>query len=377
VKIDNVLASLNHKEPDEVPGLVVFFDKNSYYKFVPKFDCYDWKKNEMGYINFLDNSIVEAGHGELRSKIIEKRDDCYVIEFESGAKWKITENPFNRDYIHYPIRDEKDIDKMIFPDADVERYYGHKEENGRILREDGRYIDDNDLAQSISVEERVKFYKDEGLFTTGTVNGFFSGVWYFWREFQDFLIDLAIRQEFAEEMIRRVAEYNLRSAENLLQRGVHGIRFNDDLGSTTSLLISPGFYEKYFYPWHKKLADLCHRYNAYLIIHSHGNINKLIPLFIKAGIDIIHPVGPTDNIKLEEIKDLYGETVTFFGGISKFIGEMSKQEMEVHVREVIRAGKHGGGFILGEEGGIPHSMSMDDFKFYLDLLQKYREDKRR
>jgi len=58
-----------------------------------------------------------------------------------------------------------------------------------------------------------------------------------------------------------------------------------------TLFISPQMYEKYFYPWHKKLADLCHHYGAYAYMHSHGNINKIVPLVVKAGIDILNPVG--------------------------------------------------------------------------------------
>ncbi len=373
-RLEGIITTLNHQKPDVIPATTVFFDINSQNKFVPVFDAKDWKKNEIEYIEFMDNSIVEGGHGELKSRIVERGNNYHLIEFESKAIWKITEFPFNRDYIYYPIQGEADIDKMILPDAnDPQRYNGAEEDDGRLYREDGRYLDENELARYASVEERVSFYKENSLFVIGTINGFFSGVWYFCRDFENFLIDLAIRKDFAQEMIRRVGEYNIKSAEELLKRGVHAIRFNDDLGSTESLLISPDFYKEYFYPWHKRLADLCHGYHAYSYMHSHGNINEILPLIIDAGIDIINPVGPTDNMDLENLKEKYGTKITFCGGISKFIGEMSKEEIEAHIKDVIKIGSAGGGFIVSQEGGIPYSMSVENFEFFMRVLKEYRK----
>ena len=88
-RFERVMASLNNREPDIIPLNPKCMDINAYHKFIPKFDSYNWKKNEMEYIEFVDNYIVEGGHRELKSKVIEREDNYHIIEFENGARWKI------------------------------------------------------------------------------------------------------------------------------------------------------------------------------------------------------------------------------------------------------------------------------------------------
>lgn len=140
------------------------------------------------------------------------------------------------------------------------------------------------------------------------------------------MMDLALDRKFAKSVIRKVAQYNLASAEELLKRGVHSITFSDDMGGARGMFFSLECYKDCFYEWHKRLFDLCHEYGAYVNMHSHGNINAILPLLVDAGVDILNPVGPTDNMDLRKIKEKYGNEITIMGGISKFIGEMSKKD---------------------------------------------------
>ena len=70
------------------------------------------------------------------------------------------------------------------------------------------------------------------------------------------------------------------------------------------------------------------------------------------------------------IKEAFGDRITLMGGISRFIGDMPKEELRDHLEEVYRTGCPGGGFIPMEEGGVPKNMSRENFKFYL----KYRRE---
>jgi len=354
-KLERVMATLSHELPDVIPNQEGFFDSTSQEKFLPQFEeRTDWKtieeplERQIAYAEFMDTYIINVGNGGLRSKVIERGENYHVLEFENGAKWRIRERPFNRQYIDLPIKTEEDVDRMPMPDPrDCQRYE--------------------------AVEGRVKFFTERGYFTSAGIDGFFSGVWYRFRKYEDFMMDLAANRDFAKRVIKKVAEYNLASAEELLKRGVHSISFPDDLGGRTGPFFSPECYRDCFYEWHRRLFELCHEYDAYVNMHSHGNINALLPLLVEGGVDILNPVGPTDNMNLAEIKEKYGDKLTILGGISKFIGQMSREELESHVEEVIRIGSKGGGYMTMSEGGIPYTMSHEDFRFYLDILRKYRE----
>ena len=122
----------------------------------------------------------------------------------------------------------------------------------------------------------------------------------------------------------------------------------------------------------KKFADLCQSYGGYLQIHSHGNINGIIPQLMETGVHILNPVGPTDGMTLEELLRDHGHQTAFAGGISKRIGEMTGDELDRHLDEVIALGKQYGSYIFRSEGGIPPSMTRGMFCHYMRTSRRLR-----
>ncbi len=77
---------------------------------------------------------------------------------------------------------------------------------------------------------------------------------------------------------------------------------------------------------------------------------------------------------LKFLKEKYGDRITLQGGLSKFIGDMSKKELEEHIRERISLGGSGGGYILDSEGGIPVNMKKENFDFFMKCTAKSRRN---
>ena len=345
-QLETVLSALRHEQPESTPCFEEFSDDNSEAKFLPRFVLRDQGDREIARAEFMGNCLVSVGGAGLRYETVERGDGFSVRKWENGARWKIVTKPqWWREYSHYPLQDIRDLERVEWPDPDDP------------LRFEG-------------VADRVRKYTQLGYFTQAGINGFFSGIWYFWRSFEAFLIDLLEHPRYARELVDRVGEFNIRCAEHLLECGVHAIAFPDDLGSNVSTFISPALYREFFHPWHRRLARLCHDHSAYVNMHSHGNINGIMPLLYEAGIDILNPVGPSDGMVLADLKRQYGDRMTFMGGVSKFIGRMSQSELYRHVESVLRTGSSGGGFILYSEGNIPVDMPRANVYFYLLLRRQ-------
>jgi len=371
---DTILTTLEHKEPKIIPHEVETYDIVALKKFLPKFDD-SWREETLKRLEFLDNSIVDmtpshihesawikeahnllrvqgspssCGAGFLRTSQIEENEEYVVIEFETKGRWKIYKEPFRRDYIDYPIKIDEDLEKLESIDIDnPERYKG--------------------------VQESAKFFKEKGYFTSAEIYGFFTGVWYRYYKFEDYLMDFIRRKTFIRRLVDLHGKMNLNAAKNYLERGVDSIYFCDDLGDNRGLLISPEAYKKVIYPWHKRIADLCHQYGAFCHMHSHGNINKIMAFLVKAGIDILNPLDPQDGMNLRDLKDRYGKKMTFLATTTRSIENMSKQEIEELVKERINEGKPGGGFIL-HLGGITPNVDKEKFDFYLDVSKSLRSN---
>lgn len=358
-RLDCVLATLLHEDPPITPQVLDFTNDASRAKFIPLAELSVANLKLKGLeaavkiANYMDNFIVGVANAGFKIKrVIDAGEYWEVVEWETGAKWLIgtEKNMWARQYIEYPVKTEEDIDKIELPDPDdPSRYEG--------------------------VEKAIKYVVERGFFPSCSINGFFSGVWYFLRgPLETILKDIYVKRNFFRKLIAKVGEFNLKAEKNLLERGAMMIEWPDDLGHSHGTFMSPKLYEDLIFPWHEKAIELAHKYGAFVNMHSHGKIDALIPPLVRAKLDMLNPVGPTDNMDLRGLKDKYGSVICFLGGLSKNIGLMSAADLKEHLLDRLRIGVPGGGFILGSEGGIPMEMSIENFNLLLKASRKYRRN---
>lgn len=296
-----------------------------------------------------NHAFGHAGPGEFNSWVIEKTGERSIVEYETGARALIQHKPHFYHMFRFPVESFEDLDRLALPDPrDPTRWDGFAED--------------------------VKRLKERGEYTVGWVNGFFSGCHYFFCEYQDLLAALAQDLDFVERLVGILGTWNLRAAEAMLQTGVDCIGFVDDLGSERNLLFRPALYERLFLPWHARLCSLAHRYGARVHMHSHGNIMRILDRLVETGIDMLNPLDPTEGMDLATIKARYGRELTLVGGMDKFIFEQQPAEIERRLRASLELGAAGGRFILMDTGGIPETISEPDFRSFLALSRRLREE---
>lgn len=372
-RFECVLSAVLHEDPSVTPQLIGFTNEMAKAKFTPFIEegigelerevsrvVYEMTMEGSSRLDkafkvadFMDNFLIGVGGGGFRiRKILETGSDWNVVEWETGAKWRVgtAKIVWARKYIEYPVESEDDIDELDLPDPDDPSRY------------DG-------------IEKAVRYATDRGFFPTCGINGFFSGVWYFLRgPLEVSLKDMYMRKDFYKKLIAKMGEFNLKAEKNLLERGALMIGWPEDLGYRGGTFMNPKLYEELIYPWHVKAINLAHRYGAFVNMHSHGKIDAIVPLLVKAGLDVLNPVGPTDNMDLKTLKDTYGGEICFQGGLSKNIGFMRSEVLKEHLLDRLRVGTYGGGFILSSEGDVPVEMTVENFKTFLKVSRKYRKN---
>jgi len=372
-RFECVLSAVLHEDPRVVPQVIGFTTEMARAKLMPllegdSLNLHGEKFPEsrvrrsvtmrrlekaLRTADHLDVFIVHAGGGGFRTvRTIEAGERWKIVEWETGAAWRMgtTRNVWAREYIKYPVECEEELGELQLPDPDdAERYEG--------------------------LEEAIRYIMERGFFPSCSINGFFSGVWYFIRgPLHIILRDIYVNKDFFAELIRIVGEFNLKAEKNLLERGAMMIEWVDDLGYNKGTFMNPKLYEELIFPWHKKAIELAHRYGAFVNMHSHGNINAIVPLLVEAGLDILNPIGPSDNMDLAALKKKYGDKLCLQGGLSKHIGFMSREDLKQHLIDRISIGSPGGGFILSSEGALPYEMKPENFLYFVKLSRKYRRN---
>jgi len=293
--------------------------------------------------------LGHGGPGEFKFRLAEKKENERILVCETGAKRIVRKNPhFYRDY-DYPLATTADVDNLRLPDP----------------REKARYK---------GFDEDIAFFREAGYATGANLNGFFSGPHYFCIDYQEFLMSLLIDPDNSKRLIDLVGEWNIAAAEEVLARGAECIVLCDDLGSSDNLLISPELYEAWILPWHTKLCDLAHEHGAYVHLHSHGNINKILPLVLSAGVDMLDPFDIYESMDLVAFLSEYGEGRTVpVGGLHKFFFEWERDKQNEYLTGLFARANKAGRWMFMDTGGIPEGTSKETFDFLINRLDELAE----
>jgi uroporphyrinogen decarboxylase len=118
------------------------------------------------------------------------------------------------------------------------------------------------------------------------------------------------------------------------------------------------------------LCDYFHNKGMKVLLHSDGNIKNLLPLIIEAGYDCLQPIEAKAGMDLRELKPIYGDKLSFMGGINvELMSEDDKIEEEI--KSKITVAKKGGGYIYHSDHSVPNSVSLSQYKNVINLVNKY------
>lgn len=288
-----------------------------------------------------------SGPGEFNKKVIEKGPRIMIVEYETGVKKKIQFQPWFTHSFDLPVIHEEDMEKLELPDpSDSLRYKGFKQD--------------------------LVYARKQGEWTVGWINGIFSSIHYFLMEYQDFLMNLALKPVFAKKLISLIGNWTLKAEEMLCRQGVDCIGFCDDLGSNDSMLISPEMYREYILPWHHKICEIAHSYGAKVHMHSHGNIMPILKDIAATGVDIINPLDPDDKMPLNEVRDILPKKTVLCGGIDKHFFDWNENDQYDFLKKVLNEEKKKGSFILMDSSGIPDNIGKEQFDTFMRMNRALR-----
>jgi uroporphyrinogen decarboxylase len=191
--------------------------------------------------------------------------------------------------------------------------------------------------------------------------------------FEGMCYGLADRPDLVAAVFDRVGAIALASAEILLQYDRVQILFGgDDMGFKSGLLVSPQVLLKHSLPWHQRMAALAHSRNKLFLLHSCGNIRKIVPYLI----DEVHVDGRhsfEDGIEpVTEAKKRWGDRLAILGGIDMdFLCRANESQVRQRVRETLEVCLPGGGYCLGTGNSVANYVPLDNYLTMLDEGRRF------
>jgi len=180
--------------------------------------------------------------------------------------------------------------------------------------------------------------------------------------------------QFIHEMMTEFNKVNLEIIKRLAEAGVDIVYYGDDLGFKGRSIFSIKHFKEFILPYYKQLYQACKKNGMFVIQHSCGYIDKLLPHMVEAGLNGIQALEPAAGVDLAHLKETLGDRVAFLGGIdgSNILNFGTPKDVNEEVKRCIRAGAKGGGYFAGPSHNILN-MPWENILAMRAAIEKYRK----
>jgi len=147
----------------------------------------------------------------------------------------------------------------------------------------------------------------------------------------------------------------------------------EDICFRSGPLIPPDLFEQAAVPAHRKVAETLRKYGCDLYaVDSDGLINALVPLWLKAGVNVMYPmeIGAWQADPMA-LRREFGKDLRIMGGINKLVLERDRQAIddEIERRKPLMAE---GGYIPFPDHLVTPATPLDNFRYYLYKIRRLR-----
>ena len=177
--------------------------------------------------------------------------------------------------------------------------------------------------------------------------------------FDDFLIKMAIDEDFIKKFSERYLEYQrVVSAYYYKEVGpyIHYTSSGDDFATQASLFMSPDMFRNIIKPYFKERVRFTKEMtNAAFLHHSCGNVHDIIYDLIDSGVEILNPIQPTNEMMdPEKLKKEFGGRIVFHGGLDtqEVLPFGTEETVREAVKKLISTMNRDGGYIFAAAHNI-------------------------
>jgi uroporphyrinogen-III decarboxylase len=143
----------------------------------------------------------------------------------------------------------------------------------------------------------------------------------------------------------------------------------EDLSGKNGPMISPDQFDEFVGSYYKRLIpELKARGVKHVFVDTDGDFKKLIPNFIKAGVEGFLPMDVNAGMDIVEIRKNYPD-LKFIGGFNKLCiaeGKASTDKEFERILPVVRQG----GYVPGCDHQVAPSTSLENYKYYVNRLKE-------
>lgn len=185
------------------------------------------------------------------------------------------------------------------------------------------------------------------------------------------LVALVEEPEWCSEMFNHFLDVNISLLQQVWDAGYtfDAVYWPDDMGYTNNQFFSLGTYRQLLKPVHKRAVDWAHARGIKARMHSCGDIRPFIPELVEIGVDGLNPLEVKAGVNPIQVKQEFGERLLLHGGINAVLWD-DKDAIATEMRRVIPKLKENGGYVFSSDHSVPSSVSLENFRYIVELAKE-------
>jgi uroporphyrinogen decarboxylase len=193
------------------------------------------------------------------------------------------------------------------------------------------------------------------------------------RGIENFLADLAADPEWSQRLLDTIIRKNMVMLENIAALPeLDGILLGSDWGTQRDLIMSPTTWRTMIKGGEQQEYDLIHTYGKDVFVHSCGDIDRIIGDLCEMRLDVLNPVQP-ECMDIYKLKDTYGKTLTFYGGIStqQVLPYGSPADVAAETGKITEYMSRNGGYIIAPSQEIQADVPYENLRALIDKSREF------
>ena len=185
------------------------------------------------------------------------------------------------------------------------------------------------------------------------------------------LMALAEDPEWCADMFTTYLDVNIALLEQVLDAGYtfDSTYCYDDLGFKHNQFMSLNMFRELLKPVHKRAIEWAHSKGMKTELHSCGDVMPFVPEFVEIGLDGLNPLEVKAGMDPIKLKKKFGKELVLHGGLNASIWGKSDQ-FDAEMRKLVPVLKKGGGYICGSDHSVPSSVSLEDFRRFVEMAKE-------
>lgn len=259
---------------------------------------------------------------------------------------------------------------ITHPDTNDYKFEEISEWKSKIPVPDLDKVDFSQLKQEV---EDFGDRKDHTMLQYTSLNGIFERT-HILMGFQNALIACMEDPEEYGLLLKCIADHKIRLFEKIYDFAQPDILvYHDDMATQAAQFLPTDFYVQYIFPQYKRIVSAARQMGyRYIVHHSCGRIEELIPEWLSCGFDGWDSVMPCND--LVAIKRKFSKNLVFLSGLDtqKVLGRTTStrrdiEEMVVNYLEMLAP--DGTGFIF--DSMVAYSLNPVNEKICIEFIDKH------